>query len=140
MSDVLKFLYMIPAVVIAITFHEYAHAKVAIKLGDKTPQLQGRDTINPLVHIDIFGLICLMIAKFGWGRPVQIDIRNFKNPLKDQMLVSLAGPVMNLIVAFISLIILNNLNNDVKEFNYTELTTQINNGNVTELTVTPSWP
>lgn len=103
--ELLDILYILPAVVIAITFHEYAHAKVAIKLGDDTPRLQGRDTINPLTHIDIFGLICLMLAHFGWGKPVQIDPRNFKKPLKGQMLVSLAGPIMNLIIAFISLII-----------------------------------
>jgi len=103
--ELIDILYILPAVVIAITFHEYAHAKVAIKLGDDTPKLQGRDTINPLTHIDIFGLICLMLAHFGWGRPVQIDPRNFKKPLKGQMLVSLAGPVMNLIIAFVSLII-----------------------------------
>lgn len=103
--ELLDILYILPAVVIAITFHEYAHAKVAIKLGDDTPRIQGRDTINPLTHIDIFGLICLMLAHFGWGKPVQIDPRNFKKPLKGQMLVSLAGPIMNLIIAFISLII-----------------------------------
>ncbi len=103
----LDILSVIPAIIIAISLHEYAHAKTAIKLGDNTPKLQGRDTINPLAHIDPFGFICLLIAKFGWGRPVQIDVRNFKKPLKDQMLVSLAGPVMNLIVAFVTLIILN---------------------------------
>lgn len=105
-----EILSVIPAVVIAISLHEYAHAKMAIKLGDDTPKLQGRDTINPISHIDIFGFICLMIAHFGWGRPVQIDIRNFKKPLRDQMLVSLAGPVMNLLVAFVTLIIMNILN------------------------------
>lgn len=102
-----EILSVIPAVVIAISLHEYAHAKMAIKLGDNTPKLQGRDTINPISHIDILGFICLMIAHFGWGKPVQIDIRNFKKPLRDQMLVSLAGPVMNLIVAFVTLIIMN---------------------------------
>ena len=102
-----EILAIIPAVVIAISLHEYAHAKMAIKLGDNTPKLQGRDTINPLSHIDVFGFICLMIAHFGWGRPVQIDIRNFKKPLRDQMLVSLAGPIMNLIVAFVTLVIMN---------------------------------
>lgn len=102
-----EILSVIPAVVIGISLHEYAHAKMAIKLGDNTPKLQGRDTINPISHIDILGFICLMIAHFGWGKPVQIDIRNFKKPLRDQMLVSLAGPVMNLIVAFVTLIIMN---------------------------------
>ena len=97
----------LPAIIIGISFHEYAHAKMAIKLGDPTPKMQGRDTLSPLSHMDPIGFICLLIAHFGWGRPVQIDPRYFKNPLKDQMIVSLAGPVMNLIIAFVSLIIWN---------------------------------
>ncbi len=108
MSDwIINFLAILPAIIIAISFHEYAHAKVAIKLGDPTPKLQGRDTISPVSHIDPIGFICLIIAHFGWGRPVQIDPRNFKNPLKGQMLVSLAGPLMNLLIAFVTLIIIN---------------------------------
>ena len=107
MSDIISILGIIPGIIIAISLHEYAHAKTAIKLGDPTPKLQGRDNINPINHIDPIGFICLLIAHFGWGKPVQIDIRNFKNPLKDQMLVSIAGPAMNLLIAFITLIILN---------------------------------
>lgn len=97
----------LPAIIIGISFHEYAHARMAIKLGDPTPKMQGRDTLSPLSHMDPIGFICLLIAHFGWGRPVQIDPRYFRNPLKDQMIVSLAGPVMNLIIAFVSLIIWN---------------------------------
>ena len=97
----------LPAIIIGISFHEYAHAKMAIKLGDPTPKMQGRDTLSPLSHMDPIGFICLLIAHFGWGRPVQIDPRYFKNPLKGQMIVSLAGPVMNLIIAFVSLLIWN---------------------------------
>lgn len=98
-------LAIMPGIIIGISFHEYAHAKTAIQLGDGTPKAQGRDTLNPIKHIDIFGLLCLIIAHFGWGKPVMIDPRNFKNPLKDQMLVSIAGPITNLIIAFVSLIL-----------------------------------
>ncbi len=108
MNDwLLQMLALLPAIIIGISFHEYAHARTAIKLGDPTPKMQGRDTLSPLSHIDPIGFICLLIAHFGWGKPVQIDPRYFKNPLKDQMIVSLAGPVMNLIIAFVSLIIWN---------------------------------
>lgn len=99
-------LAILPAIIIGISFHEFAHAKMAIKLGDPTPKMQGRDTVSPLSHIDPIGFLCLLLAHFGWGRPVRIDPRYFKNPLKDQMIVSLAGPVMNLIIAFVSLLIL----------------------------------
>ena len=99
-------LAILPAIIIGISFHEFAHARTAIKLGDPTPKMQGRDTLSPLSHIDPIGFLCLLLAHFGWGRPVRIDPRYFKNPLKDQMIVSLAGPVMNLIIAFVSLLIL----------------------------------
>lgn len=103
----IQMLAILPAIIIGISFHEFAHARTAIKLGDPTPKMQGRDTLSPLSHIDPIGFICLLLAHFGWGRPVQIDPRYFKNPLKDQMKVSLAGPVMNLIIAFVSLILWN---------------------------------
>ena len=107
MNSILDMLMIIPAIIIGISFHEYAHAMAAIALGDNTPKAQGRDTLNPIAHIDPIGFICLLIAHFGWGRPVQIDVRNFKKPLRDQMLVALAGPVMNLVISFVSLIIYN---------------------------------
>lgn len=102
---ILETLAILPGIIIGISFHEFAHAKTAVKLGDDTPQLQGRVTLNPIKHIDIIGLICLIIAHFGWGKPVQINPYNFKKPFRDQMLVSLAGPVMNLLLAFVTLVI-----------------------------------
>ena len=92
-------LLMLPAIVIGFSFHEYAHAAVAYKLGDPTPKMQNRVTINPISHIDPLGFICLLLAGFGWGVPVQITPSNFKNRRRDELLVSLAGVVMNFIIA-----------------------------------------
>ncbi len=101
-------LLTLPGVIIAITFHEFAHAWVADKLGDTTPRAQGRLTLNPLSHIDPFGIILLLFANIGWGKPVQINPNNFnsnKSIETCEALVSLAGPVMNIILAFIFMII-----------------------------------
>jgi len=99
-------LMMLPGLVLALTFHEYAHAKMADKLGDPTPEDQGRLTLNPMAHMDPMGTICLLFAGFGWGKPVQVNGAYFRNPARDNMLVALAGPVMNFILAFVLFIIL----------------------------------
>jgi Zn-dependent protease len=96
----------IPAILIAFTFHEYAHAIVADRLGDKTPRFQGRLTLNPFVHIDILGFIMILIAGFGWAKPVETNPRVYKNYYKDDLKVSLAGPMANMIVAFAFSIVL----------------------------------
>lgn len=98
-------LMMLPGLILALTFHEYAHAKTADRLGDPTPENQGRLTLNPLAHMDPMGTICLLFAGFGWGKPVQINGSYFRNPAKDNMLVALAGPVMNFILAIVLLIV-----------------------------------
>ena len=98
----------LPGVVVAMTFHEFAHAFVATKLGDDTPKLQGRLNLNPLSHIDPIGLISLILLGFGWGKPVQINSRNFNGKYsisKAEAMVAAAGPVMNFILAFIFVII-----------------------------------
>ena len=107
-SVFLNLLLTLPAVIIAITFHEFAHAWMADRLGDTTPRNQGRLTLNPLSHLDPFGFVLLMFANVGWGKPVQINPNNFtsnKSRGTCEMLVSLAGPVMNFILAFVFLII-----------------------------------
>jgi Zn-dependent protease len=94
-------------VVFAITVHEVAHGWVAKQFGDKTAFLQGRLTLNPFKHVDLFGTIilpCLMLISFtgfifGWAKPVPVDPRNFKDPRKAMMVVALAGPVSNLLMA-----------------------------------------
>lgn len=97
---------MIPAMLIGFTFHEYAHAKVADTLGDKTPRFQGRLTLNPFVHIDLIGFVLMIFAKIGWAKPVETNPRAFKNYYKDDLKVTLAGPLANLAVAIVSAIIL----------------------------------
>jgi len=97
--DIVQTLYMLPGIIIGLTFHEFAHAQTAVWFGDDTPRLQGRTSLNPLVHIDIIGFLMLVIAHFGWAKPVQVDTSNFKNRKRDDILVSLAGPVMNLLLA-----------------------------------------
>lgn len=98
----------LPGVIVAMTFHEFAHAWAATKLGDETPRQQGRLSLNPISHIDPVGLICLMLLGFGWGKPVQINLRNFDGKYsisKAEAIVAAAGPIMNFILAFVFLII-----------------------------------
>ena len=100
-KSILGILYTIPAILIAFTFHEYAHALVADKLGDKTPRFQGRLTLNPLAHIDPIGFLMILIIHFGWAKPVEVNKRAFKNYYKDDLKVSLAGPIANLLTAVV---------------------------------------
>lgn len=88
------------SLLVAITLHEFSHAFIADKLGDPTPRLAGRLTLNPLAHLDPWGTLALFIAKVGWGKPVPIDTFNLRHPRKDTALISLAGPLSNLILAF----------------------------------------
>lgn len=92
-------LLLVPAIIIGLSMHEFAHGLVAYKLGDNTPKIQGRVTINPIAHIDWMGLAALFFCGFGWGRPVQINPYNFKNRRRDELFVALAGVVMNLLMA-----------------------------------------
>ena len=81
-------------------FHEYAHAKVADMLGDKTARFSGRLTVNPFAHIDYFGALGIILFGFGWAKPVPINPRNFRNPKKGMVLTAIAGPLMNIALAF----------------------------------------
>lgn len=106
-AEWLSILLTLPAVIVAITFHEYAHAKAADMLGDTTPRNQGRLTLNPMAHLDPFGFVLLMFAHIGWGKPVQINPNNFnsnKSRSFCESMVSLAGPLMNFIIAIIACI------------------------------------
>ena len=107
-GGLLSVLLSIPGVIIAMTFHEYAHALAAYKLGDDTPKIQGRLNLNPISHIDPMGIVLLLVAGFGWGKPVQIDSRNFDGKYsisKAEAIVAAAGPIMNFVLAFIFSII-----------------------------------
>jgi len=99
-------LYRIPVVIIAFTLHEFMHAYTADRFGDPTPRSNGRLTLNPIVHIDWIGFILILIAGFGWAKPVPTIPRNYTNYKKGRIMVSLAGPLTNLVLAFIGLFIL----------------------------------
>ena len=104
----LVLLYSIPGVLVAITFHEYAHAFAADKLGDDTPRLQGRLSLNPLAHLDPIGSLMLLFVGVGWGKPVQINPNNFNRTVsisKGEAIVSAAGPIMNFILAIVFCIV-----------------------------------
>ncbi len=100
-SSPLAFLLLAFALVISLTIHEFAHAWVADRLGDPTPRSQGRVTLNPLAHLDPLGTLMLFFAGFGWGKPVQFDPYNLRNQQRDTMLIALAGPASNIILAFL---------------------------------------
>ncbi|NIP32008.1 MAG: site-2 protease family protein [Candidatus Dadabacteria bacterium] len=100
------YIIFIPVILFSLTIHEYAHAYIAHKLGDNTAKDQGRLTLNPLVHLDPIGTLLLLIAHFGWAKPVPVDPRNFKNPKKDLLYVAIAGPISNILTAVVSVILL----------------------------------
>ncbi len=92
-------------ILLVLPIHEFAHAWAAHKMGDDTAAYSGRLTLNPLSHIDIIGAICLMLTPFGWAKPVPVNPHKFKKPRLGMALTAAAGPISNLIVAFISMIV-----------------------------------
>ena len=107
-SALLGLVLAIPGVIIAMTFHEFAHAWAANKLGDDTPRAQGRLNLNPLSHIDPIGIVLLLFAGFGWGKPVEINSNNFNRKVslrQGNAIVAAAGPIMNFILAILFSII-----------------------------------
>jgi Zn-dependent protease len=100
-SSPLQFIYFIIAIVMSLTIHEFSHAYAAEKLGDSTAKMMGRLSLNPLAHLDIWGTVFLLLAGFGWGKPVIVNPRNFKNPALDNLTTSLAGPMSNLLLAIV---------------------------------------
>lgn len=105
-EGLISFLYTLPALLLSLSVHEYAHAWVAYKLGDISQKIRGRLTLDPTKHIDPVGFICIALLGVGWGRPVMVDDRNFKDRAKGTMLTSLAGPVSNLLLALLLTIVL----------------------------------
>ncbi len=103
-EQLLGLLLSAPGVLIAITFHEFAHGYAAYKLGDDTAKNQGRLSLNPLAHLDPIGTLMLLVAGFGWGKPVEVNPRNYTRKIsmeKGEAIVSLAGPLMNFVLAII---------------------------------------
>src|SRR5689334_10576858 len=92
--------------ILSLTVHEFAHAWVAEHFGDTTPRSHGRVTLNPLAHLDPLGTLLLLIAHFGWGKPVPINAHNFDNPKRDTALVAFAGPAVNFVFAIVMALLL----------------------------------
>ena len=103
--DLGTLLYRVPALLIALSFHEFAHAVVSDSLGDPTPSATGRLTINPMAHLDMLGTVMLVLCGFGWAKPVMIDPRYYKHYRTDMLKVSFAGPGMNLFLGFLSMLL-----------------------------------
>lgn len=101
MSWVMGKLIILPAILIGLSFHEFAHAYAAVRLGDPTPKLQKRVTLNPIAHIDIFGFLALIFIGFGWGKPVEVNPNNFKNIRRDSLIVDVAGVTVNFILSIV---------------------------------------
>ncbi len=94
------------ALIVAITIHEFSHAFAADRLGDPTPRMDGRLTLNPLAHLDPLGTLMLLIVRFGWGKPVIFDAYNLRNPRRDAAIISLAGPVSNVLLSIVLSLVL----------------------------------
>lgn len=99
LSSFLELVLIVPAVLFAITIHEYAHGWAAEKFGDPTARLMGRLTLNPLAHLDPIGALMLVLVRIGWAKPVPVNPHNLRNPRRDMIWISLAGPVANLLAA-----------------------------------------
>lgn len=97
---------LIPVIIFALSFHEFSHGWMAYRFGDPTAKNAGRLTLNPMAHLDIFGSLALYFMGFGWAKPVPIDPRYLANPKRDMMWIALAGPISNLMVAFLSGVLL----------------------------------
>ncbi len=100
--DITQWIIKIPVLLFAITIHEYAHGRAALKLGDPTAKAMGRLSFNPLTHIDPLGAICLFLFNFGWAKPVPVDPRYFRNPRKDIIIMSISGPLANISAALLA--------------------------------------
>lgn len=105
-SRIPSYLISLPAVLIALSFHEMCHAYAAYRLGDPTAKNLGRMTLNPAKHFDPIGFICMLFFRIGWAKPVPINSRNFKNPRRDMAISSLAGPLSNVFLAIVFVVVL----------------------------------
>ena len=98
---------LVAASLLCITFHETCHGLAAYRLGDNTSKRMGRLSLNPLKHVDLMGLIMMALFRFGWAKPVPVDMRNFKNPKAGMALTALAGPVSNVVLAYAAVVLCN---------------------------------
>ena len=105
MEFLIRVVVSAPAILVAITIHEFAHAWVAYKLGDYTAKAEGRLSLNPLVHLDPMGTIALFVFRFGWAKPVPVSEYNFQNPVRGMMLTAIAGPLANFFLAILGALV-----------------------------------
>lgn len=105
-NNPVEFIGIVVAFLIAIVIHEFSHGYVADRLGDPTPRLAGRLTLDPRAHLDLIGTLMILFAPFGWAKPVPIDPFNLRNPRRDNALISLAGPTANLLVATLAALLI----------------------------------
>lgn len=103
--NILSLILSIPGLLIALTFHEFAHGYAAYRMGDNTARYSGRLSLNPLDHLDIWGTLCLLFFHFGWAKPVPINPANFRVQKKGIIIVSLAGPFANFLLAFVCAVV-----------------------------------
>ena len=103
--NILSLILSIPGLLIALTFHEFAHGYAAYRMGDNTARYSGRLSLNPLDHLDIWGTLCLLFFHFGWAKPVPINPANFRDQKKGIIRVSLAGPFANFLLAFVCAVV-----------------------------------
>lgn len=106
-DTIIYILSSLTVIFLTMPVHEFAHGFAAVKLGDKTPRWQGRLTLNPFAHIDWMGAACIILFGFGWAKPVQVNANGFRNPKRDMALVAIAGPLSNIIVAIIAMLVYN---------------------------------
>jgi Zn-dependent protease len=97
-STVKELTVAVPAILLAVTVHEYSHGYMADRLGDPTPRLAGRLTLNPIAHIDILGALAFILFKIGWAKPVPVNFNNLRNPERDMIWVAFAGPLSNIVI------------------------------------------
>lgn len=116
LPNIQRILIFLPGIILGLTVHEFSHALVALRCGDSTSRDQGRITLNPLKHIDPFGFIMILVAGFGWAKPVQFNEQNLRNPKYDVLKIAVAGPISNAILAMILSIVFSLLNTNVPSF------------------------
>jgi len=117
----IEIIVLLAVILYAITVHEFSHAATADMLGDPTPRMAGRLSLNPLSHIDPIGFIMLILVRFGWAKPVPINPYNFRDPVRGEVLVSLAGPLSNFISAWVCATIVRFLPADIAMNGYVQL-------------------
>lgn len=106
MEYVIELLLTVPVLILSFTLHELSHGLAAYFMGDKTAKYSGRLSLNPLKHIDWFGFLLLLVAHIGWAKPVPVNMYSFKDPKKGMAITAFAGPLMNIILSFVSLLLL----------------------------------